>query len=202
MGTPDGATQHLVRGRHLSCMRATIGSFGRTAPASLASSAASGDEEAFARIVAEYAADMERVAFTVCGEVDLAREAVASAWPKAWRGLGRIRDDGRLRSWLVAIAANEARLLLCARRRRTVVELRAGSPPLWVDDSAAAAIDRLDLERVLARLDPADRALLALRYVAGLSSSELASASGLTANGVRSRLARLVARIRRDFEGG
>jgi RNA polymerase sigma-70 factor (ECF subfamily) len=151
--------------------------------------------------VAEHAADMERVAFTVCGEVQLARDAVAAAWPKAWRGLKAIREDARLRPWLVAIAANEARLALRARRRRTVAELRAVSPQhLWTEDSDA--IDRLDLERALARLEPADRTLLALRYVAGLSSQELASVTGLSANGVRSRLARLVARIRKDLDDG
>jgi RNA polymerase sigma-70 factor (ECF subfamily) len=183
-------------------MRATIASVDRTTHDSLASSAAAGDEDAFAMIMAEHAADMERVAFTVCGEVDLAREAVASAWPKAWRGLKGIRDDGRLRPWLVAIAANEARQLLRARRRRTVVELRAASGPGESEDHPTAAIDRLDLERALARLEPSDRALLALRYVAGLSSQELASVTGLSANGVRSRLARLVARIRTELDDG
>ena len=47
--------------------------------------AADGDELAFARIVAAHHDDMARVAFVVCGDVDLAQEAVQSAWPKAWR---------------------------------------------------------------------------------------------------------------------
>ena len=203
VGTPrDRARQQLVPGRHLYNMRATIGSVGRMTLASLASCAAAGDEDAFAQIVADHAADMERVAFTVCGEVELAWEAVAAAWPKAWRGLKDIHDDARLRPWLVAIAANEARQLLRARRRRALAELRAESPHRQWAEEDASAIDRLDLERALARLEPADRTLLALRYVAGLSSPELASVTGLSANGVRSRLARLVTRIRRNLEDG
>jgi RNA polymerase sigma-70 factor (ECF subfamily) len=102
----------------------------------------------------------------------------------------------------VAIAANEARQLLRARRRRAVHEIRAATGQgQWIEETASA-IDRLDLERALARLEPADRALLALRYVAGLSSQEVASFSGLTASGVRTRLARLMDRIRRDLGDG
>ena len=45
--------------------------------------AASGDEVAFARIVAAHHDDMARVAFVVCGDVEMAQEAVQAAWQKA-----------------------------------------------------------------------------------------------------------------------
>ena len=48
--------------------------------------AAHGDEVAFARIVAAHHDDMARVAYVMCGDVDLAQEAVQSAWTKAWTG--------------------------------------------------------------------------------------------------------------------
>ena len=50
-------------------------------------SAAAGDEVAFARIVAAHHDDMVRVAYLVTCEVDLANDAVQSAWPIAWRKL-------------------------------------------------------------------------------------------------------------------
>jgi DNA-directed RNA polymerase specialized sigma24 family protein len=66
---------------------------------------------------------MTRVCFVICGDLEIADEAVQAAWPIVWRKLGSLRDPSRLRPWLVSIAANEARLLIRRRRRRTIVEL-------------------------------------------------------------------------------
>jgi DNA-directed RNA polymerase specialized sigma24 family protein len=52
----------------------------------------------------------------------------------------------------------------------------------------------------LVRLEPADRALLAMRYLAGLSAEEIGVATGLTGSGVRTRLSRLIARLREDLD--
>ena len=83
--------------------------------------AAAGDETAFARIVAAYHGDMLRVAYGICGDRDLAQDAVQAAWLVAWRKLSTLRDADRLRPWLVAVAANEARHVM--RRQRAVVEI-------------------------------------------------------------------------------
>jgi DNA-directed RNA polymerase specialized sigma24 family protein len=49
-------------------------------------------------------------------------------------------------------------------------------------------------------LKPEERGLLAMRYVVGLDSHDIARAAGLSASGVRSRLSRLVERLRRDLD--
>ena len=49
-------------------------------------------------------------------------------------------------------------------------------------------------------LSAEDRALLALRYVAGFDATEIGRALGMSASGVRSRLSRLVARLRTELE--
>jgi len=164
--------------------------------------AARGDEVAFARIVAAHHDDMARVAFVVCGDVELAQEAVQAAWQKAWAKLGTIRATDRLRPWLVSIAANEAKQLIRSRHRRwlreTVIEddqpvaPRAGSDP-----EGRAAM--LDLANALASLEPDDRTLIALRYAAGLTSDEIGRAIGMTGGGVRARLARLLTRLREEL---
>jgi RNA polymerase sigma factor (sigma-70 family) len=160
--------------------------------------ARSGDETAFARIIKAHHDDMTRVCFVICGDLDVADEAVQAAWPIVWRKLGSLRDPGRLRPWLVSIAANEARQLVRRRRRRTVVELAmVASMGSGVDP--AGHVGDLDLANALARLDPDDRALLALRYVAGFDSTELAKATGRSASGTRARLARLLDRLRTEL---
>src|ERR1700752_812893 len=86
--------------------------------------AASGDTQALEQIVDRYQDDMTRVCVVVCGgDADLAQDAVQSAWPIVWRKLGTLRDAGLLRSWLLTVAANEARQLLRRNRRAAVVEI-------------------------------------------------------------------------------
>jgi RNA polymerase sigma-70 factor (ECF subfamily) len=168
--------------------------------------AASGDEVAFARIVAAHHDDMARVAFVVCGDVELAQEAVQIAWQKAWLKLGSIRDADRLRPWLVSIAANEARQLIRSRNRRWLREtVIADEEPAGAGVGARAANDpfsraaHLDLANALAGLQPEDRTLIALRYAAGLTSDEIGRAIGMTGGGVRARLARLLTRLREEL---
>jgi RNA polymerase sigma factor (sigma-70 family) len=160
--------------------------------------AAAGDETAFARIIQAHHDDMTRVCYVVCRDFDLADEAVQTAWSIAWRKLSSLRDPGRLRPWLVSIAANEARLLARRRRRRTVVELAlANSARPGVDP--AVRVGDLDLSNALAKLQPGDRTLLALRYVAGFDSTELGRATGRSPSGTRARLGRLLDRLRTEL---
>ena len=169
---------------------------------SAVANAAHGDEVAFARIVAAHHDDMARVAFVVCGDVELAQEAVQAAWQKAWTKLGSIRDADRLRPWLVSIAANEAKQLARSRHRRWIREAAIdGDEPsgLRVGSDPAGRADELDLANALAGLEPDDRTLIALRYAAGLTSDEIGRAFGMTGGGVRARLARLLNRLREEL---
>jgi DNA-directed RNA polymerase specialized sigma24 family protein len=49
-------------------------------------------------------------------------------------------------------------------------------------------------------LDGEQLSLLAMRYVAGLDSTEIARHLGISASGVRSRLARTLAQLRADLD--
>ncbi len=161
--------------------------------------AAAGDTVAFARIVAAYHVDMVRVAYVVAGgDQDLADDAVQAAWSVAWRKLGSLRDPDRLKPWLISVAANEARQQCRRRRRASVVEIDAAA----VDPSACDPADRdgaLDLERALRHLTADERALLALRYEAGLDSTEIGALAGRPASTVRWRLSRLLTRLRKEL---
>jgi len=166
----------------------------------LIASVAAGDETAFASIVRLYHEDMRRVCVVVAGDDGVADDAVAAAWSIAWRKLGGLRDPARLRPWLVSIAVNEARQMLRARRRRSLLEVSV----MHVDEprgglDPGSTINSIDLRNALARLDPDDRALLAMRYMAGFDAVELAFATGRSASGTRARLARLLHRLEREL---
>lgn len=163
--------------------------------------AVAGDELAFARIVKAHHDDMLRVSYVICRDPELAQDAVQQAWSIAWRQLGRLREPERIKSWLIAIAANEARQLMRRSRRRHVVELDLREPDVSGGDSATW-VAGMDLRNALSQLSPDDRALLAMRYVAGLDSFELSRITGLSPSGTRARLARLLAVLREDLHDG
>lgn len=178
-----------------------VGTNGQEHIAGVINQAIAGDELAFARIVAAYQDDLSRVAYVITRDQELAQEAVQETWTVCWRQLPRLRDHGRLRPWLVAICANHARQSMRRARRRNVVEFdvneAAGRSPHAGTDAWARD---LDLRNALARLSPDDRALLAMRYVAGLDSTELAHHSGISPSGTRARLARLLASLRKELD--
>jgi len=162
--------------------------------------AAAGDESAFARIVAAHHDDMVRVCQVITRDADVANDAVQEAWAIAWRQLPQLREPQRLRSWLVAIAANEARQILRRQHRQVVTELPAEGPRDELEGSRVWT-GRIDLRNALAHLSVDDRELLALRYVAGFDSAELSQLTGLSPSGTRARLQRLLAQLRDELDG-
>ena len=172
---------------------------GRTV-ASTVALAGAGDESAFARLVATYHADMARVAFAACGDRELTEDAVQAAWLVAWRELHSLRDPDRVRPWLLAVTANEARQIV-RRRRGPVVEIAVEAPGDPRGDPSAG-IERLDLRRALAHLSPDDRALLAMHFAVDLSSNELATAVGTSPSTARKRVSRAIDRLRKELRDG
>jgi RNA polymerase sigma factor (sigma-70 family) len=162
-------------------------------------SAVAGDEIAFGRIVAAYEAEMHRICVAVGRDHAIAADAVQAAWAIAWRKLGSVREPERLRPWLVSIAVNETKQLMRKRHRRSQVEALSAPSEPGTGVDPATGIDALDLDAALMRLDPDDRALLAMRYVAGFDATELSLAIGLSPSGTRTRLERLLARLRGEL---
>lgn len=168
----------------------------------LIASASAGDEIAFRRIIAEHHDDMRRVCSYVTGDRTIADEATQAAWAIAWKKIGSVHDPARLRPWLISVAVNEAKQLLRKQRRRAEFEVaaEASNEPGGIDPATGVAA--IDLDAAMARLDPDERALLAMRYVAGLDSNELSAATGISPSGTRSRIERLLKRLREDLRDG
>jgi RNA polymerase sigma-70 factor (ECF subfamily) len=162
--------------------------------------AASGDHDAFAQIVAANDSDMFRLSVLITGDGELARDAVQQAWILVWARLRSLRDETRLRPWLLSIAANEARGILrglaaSGRRERAFA---AAQRPI----AAATDESRIDLEEQLVSLGADDRAILALRYVFGMNAREIGGVLHISHGAVRSRLTRLLKRLREELTGG
>ena len=169
----------------------------------LVRAAALGDEAAFTELVVRHHRDLLRVAYVICRDAALAEDSAQATWAIAWRRIGEVRDPGQIRGWLVSVAANEARRIMRSRHPRiveiSVADIETRGVPDLRSDRLADGIANTDLRRVIAALDPTDRALIALRYVAELSSDEIGRALGMSSSGARGRLSRLLLRLRGDL---
>ena len=141
-------------------------------------SAVAGDELAFRRLIVEHHEDMRRICLAIAGDRGIADEAVQAAWLVAARKLGQVHGPAQLRPWLVSVAVKEAKQILRRRRRLAEIEGPADASDLPGGIDPATGVAAMDLRAALARLDPDDAALLAMRYIAGFDSNELADRDG------------------------
>lgn len=164
--------------------------------ADLTRHAVAGDRDAFAALVAAYDDDLIRVCFVITQDPTVARDVVQEAWSTAWARRWQLRDPERFQAWIVAIACNRAR----RERRRRFQRARREEPlESSVPAGAEPRLNDPDLAAALSRLAPEDRQLIALKYVMGWSSAEVAKVLGLSPSGARVRLSRAIGRLRRDL---
>ena len=170
-----------------------------TPVAQLLTRAAAGERDAFTELVERHHAELVRITYAITGDIDTARDAAQTAWIKAWQRLPSVREADKLRAWLIAIAANEARQHIRAQRRRNVREIAPIVGEREGSDTAPSSVAHIDLSAALMRLGAADRQLLAMRYLGGLTAEEIGSVTGSSASNVRTRLSRLVGRLRQEL---
>lgn len=159
------------------------------------------DRSRYEDLAERYSDLLVRVAYVIAGDAQVARDAAQNTWQIALTKMPERRDDAQERAWLVAVATNETRKLRRRgqRQERAYARIAANSSAREpADEENQAAID-MDVARALDRLRPEDRQLVALAFVAELTSSEIGRILGLSAEGVRTRKARILARLREDL---
>jgi RNA polymerase sigma-70 factor (ECF subfamily) len=147
-----------------------------------------GDEEAFARLVAEHGPAARRLARLVLRDANDADDAVQDGLLAAWRAIARFDPRRPFRPWLMRIVLNAARDL---RRRRTVrqTQVLAGdeasreTPP---DRQAGRALLRARLQEALATLPERARVAVTLFDAEGYSHGEIAELLDVPEGTVRS----------------
>ena len=142
-----------------------------------------------------------RVAASILGSEADARDVVQEASLSAWRQLPRLRDSRAFDAWLGRTLINSCRMQL--RRRSRVREIPFGSPDAPGTESRGgpeAFAERDAIHRAFARLDPADRALLALHHIERQPVDEIGRFLGIPSGTVRWRLHRARRALERALE--
>lgn len=153
--------------------------------------AARGDEAAFDALVGPLLEPAFKLAVVFLRDPDEARDAVQEATIKAWRSLGRLREEASVRPWFLAIVANQCRTV---RRGRWFSVIRLPSVPRGreVDEPETA----MDLGREVRGLPETDRAVLFLFFYLDLPLAEVGRVLGISPQAAKSRVHRAVERLR------
>jgi RNA polymerase sigma-70 factor (ECF subfamily) len=171
------------------------------------------DPDALRHVITANNQRLFRAAWSILRDRSEAEEAVQSAYLKAFANIGEFEGRSALSTWFTRIAINEALGRLRSNRRRqknledqgvSVLEtyremLMRGSEPVAPDAGLAREQLRHVLERAVAGLPDAFRAVFVLRDVEGLSTAEAGEALGLREEAVKTRLHRARAMIRKSI---
>lgn len=163
-----------------------------------------GDVAAFEELLGTRIDRLYRVAVAILRSEADARDVVQEASLSAWRQLPRLRDSRAFDAWLGRTLVNSCRMQL--RRRSRVREIPFESPdPPGVQIPRAPAgpeafAERDAIHRAFARLDPADRALLAAHHIERQPADEIGRFLGIPGGTVRWRLHRARRALERALE--
>ncbi len=154
----------------------------------LVARAKDGDKEAFTALVLSFGDRLYSVAYRILRDAGRAEDAVQQTFLLAWRELPKLRDDGRLESWLYRLLVNACYAeIRHTRRWQPGMHLVSPDTPS-VDDAQLSVARRDELERAFRHLSGEQRAVLVLHHYLGLSGAEIGTALGLSPGTVRSRL--------------
>ncbi len=128
-----------------------------------------------------------------------AEDVTAQAYERAYRKRSGYRARrGSREAWLFGIARNAA--LDELRRRKRSASLQADpedTSAIGADDHAELALRREAVRAAMADLDGHERDLIALKFSAGLSNSEIAAVLGLSETAAGTRLHRTLTKLRK-----
>jgi RNA polymerase sigma-70 factor (ECF subfamily) len=171
----------------------------------LASRAAQGDQDAFARIMRRYNQRLYRLAVSVMGDASEAEDVLQESYVRAFYAFATYSGAGSLGAWLARIVRNEAIDRVRSRdSRRSHVAIEADLGGQSEEDETNVANDPLQtltdpqalaanadlrrlLERAIQRLPEQFRSAFVLREVEGLSVEETAEYLGIPSATVKTR---------------
>jgi RNA polymerase sigma-70 factor (ECF subfamily) len=183
-----------------------------------------GDEVAFRMLVEELTPTMLRLARLYVSSPAVAEDVVQEAWLGVLRGIGRFEGRSSLKTWLFRIVANTAKTR-GMREARSVPFSSLGDdegavdpdrflgedarfpghwaapPRAWEGSEQLLARETLDvIEREIAKLPPAQAAVITMRDVEGLDADAVRNALDISETNQRVLLHRARSRVRRALE--
>lgn len=158
--------------------------------------AASSAEQAVEQMFELYADDVYRYARSVLMNDADAKDVVQDVFCKALLAYSRFRHDSSAKTWLWQITRNQIRDVL--RKRQREGRRRSDADLANIDGPENFAL-ALELQDAIGGLNVAQREVVTLRMVQGLSNIETAQVLGWSEAKVKSTLHRAVLKLRQSL---
>lgn len=156
--------------------------------------AVAGDRAAVEALTEAYLPRVFGLCLRMCRDRELAEEATQEAFVRALRALPRLRETGRLTSWLLTIAANTTREVGRKQSRTSTLEWEPAALEPEVDELHELKQKALDL--ALSSLGQDERELFLLHTVEGVRLRTLAEEHDVSVPAMKSRVHRIRSKVR------
>lgn len=164
-----------------------------------------GDDNAFSLIVETYQRPVYNLCYRMLGDPQEAEDAAQETFWRAYQALKRYDQQRPFATWLLSIAAHYC---IDQQRKRRFPTLALDLLPEETIPDATPNPEKVFLElehqgqiqRLLARLSPPDRAAIILRYWYQFSEEEIARSLSLSISAVKSRLFRARRELAQAYE--
>lgn len=150
-------------------------------------------EAAYTRYAQLYMDMVFRVAFGYVQSRSDADDVVQAVFLRLWKRRPDFESDAHAKHWLLRVAINESKRLVCAPWRR--VQPLDGCAEL----PALPTAEHRELLDAVLRLKPKHRTALYLHYYEGLSTQEIAAALSIPQNTVLTRLRRAREQLKQEW---
>ena len=151
--------------------------------------ARAGEMEAMNQLVSRHHGSVYRVAFGILRDEDGAADVAQETFLKAVRGLKGFRGDSSFKTWILAIAANEARGVLRKAGRRKELALETIGPVASTEASADDTMERAEdvsqVRKLLSDLPEKQKQAVTLRIFEELSFREIGAIIGSSEGAAR-----------------
>jgi RNA polymerase sigma-70 factor (ECF subfamily) len=150
----------------------------------------------FEDLVRQHQRDLINFHYRFVGNKAEAEDLAQETFLKAYLKFDTVKDQSKLKSWLMAIARN---VVIDSYRKNkdkpliidsTLAEQLSAEATLTANDSLSDSSVKQELERCLEQLGREDRAIVKLLYYEGFSYQEIAELLHMNQNTLKSRLHR------------
>lgn len=154
----------------------------------------------YERWVRDFSGELYGMAYRLCGDRETAEDLVQETFYHAWKGMRKLRDHGKARSWLYTILRFRHAHLLRRQTRRIRATASVDGLLERAEDGAPSPLAQLsDRDAIQTALDGLDETLKApvlMVFIQGLTCRETAEALDIPLGTVLSRIHRARQRLR------
>lgn len=161
------------------------------------------DRAAFARLYDLTSSKLFGIALRILGNRPLAEDVLQDVYIKVWRDAERFDTArGGAMAWMTVMTRNHAIDVLrrTGRQRHDTLD-GDGAMGGVAEETTTQCIDRVDILRGLAALEPQQSELVVRAYIEGLSREELAEIYGHPVGTIKSRLRSALAKLKAALDG-